>query len=667
MQEQEWNDERSFHDECNNSTQSVSFAEHHHYSERYPNIENDPNYIHSGSQHKNRYHRSASRRSMSIKHSQVSELDESTIMAPLKKENKVKMQTRRLFLRRNKGVWSRHHHLEYIMYVLFPLTIQITCGWSWAFPDGAHPACDSNGMGGSSTKNTKICNLGLWLGDALLQFQVLVAFVLAGFVMSSVRLFRMRRTNYARLCGAVRNILINISSLVPLSDNNVEINQARINMLRWVILAYELSVLKGRGCIDNESGREYLENLNLLKRGEWDSLIDGDRHTTAWWWIQMQARELRRRGVIVSDIDFHKICNAVTLCRGEANDLMSVIDRDQPPPYSSVCSLLVNVNIFIFLFQKGVLWATWAFELGWGGIYAEPKMYLSIFVVYTYCAIFSRLFDLCYALHNPFGPRKFVDLPHGPISAGLRKLAKELCECHLPPTFLDPKSTNTSHLRRASDYGIMDSTRGFATHRSSVSSSAATASASTASNKLMITYPAAVPEEEQHHADYQRNFQRRSDYDSYDSSTTPSRSNSTFYPAADSLPSTATTSLDSHTSTDAVNKPYSDIATGAASAIENPSIIPEEETDLEDPSMHYDSIPPKQPLSFSVKDIDMFQQPDSTSKEKSLTLSLNGIATYLGNSASKLLSIEEGKKDDIGFIQLVEEGKKDDDIGFIQV
>lgn len=598
----------------NSSLPSVSFADYPP-PERYS--DHDRQYRSPSIPPRQERHR-PSRRSMSIKHEQLLEQEEDEIMEPLKKENKVKMQTRRLFLKRNKGVWNRHHHLEYTMYVLFPLLIQVVCGWSWAFPDGPEPACNNEGMGGSSTKNTKICNLGLFLGDALSQFQVLVAFVLAGFVMSSVTLWRLRRTNYARLCGATRNILINISSLVPLSDD-AETNQIRINMLRWVILAYELSVLKGRGCIDNESGREYLDNLNLLKWGEWDALVDGDRHTTAWWWIQMQAKELRRRGVISSDIDFHKICNAVTECRGEANDLMSVIDRDQPPPYTTVCSLLVNVNIFFFLFQKGVDWATWAFELGWGGIYSQPKMYLSIFVVHAYCAIFAMLFDLCFALHNPFGPRKTVDLPHGPIAAGLRKLAKELCESKLPPTFADKKSKR--NVLCQNDYGMMDSTRGFLRERgfSRESLSNSTAATSIGSTSFSLS------------DNRSKSFLRHSDNGLLDSARGLSQ---------ESLSNrTGDTSLASSL----VAEPHCIVT---ATGVDSP--IPEEDPEEAILSPHS-----SQQLSFSVQDIGMFQKDSveqGTQQEHTVSLSLNEITTYLESSASKLL--EEEKDDDIGYIQV---------------
>ena len=60
-----------------------------------------------------------------------------------------------------------------------------------------------------------------------------------------------------------------------------------------------------------------------------------DRHTTAWYWVQAKAKRLKDQG----KIDGHElktICSAVTLSRDKAKDLMSCIDRDQPPPYVSI-------------------------------------------------------------------------------------------------------------------------------------------------------------------------------------------------------------------------------------------------------------------------------------------------------------------------------------------
>jgi hypothetical protein len=63
--------------------------------------------------------------------------------------------------------------------------------------------------------------------------------------------------------------------------------------------------------------------------GEWEALLPGDRHTTAFWWIQMQVRRLTDEGV-VNEIWAATIFGAITGMRAKANDMMSSLDRDLP-------------------------------------------------------------------------------------------------------------------------------------------------------------------------------------------------------------------------------------------------------------------------------------------------------------------------------------------------
>lgn len=73
----------------------------------------------------------------------------------------------------------------------------------------------------------------------------------------------------------------------------------------------------------------YLERCGLLADGEWEALLPGDRHTTAFWWIQMQVRRLTDEGV-VNEIWASTIFGAITAMRAKANDMMSSLDRDLP-------------------------------------------------------------------------------------------------------------------------------------------------------------------------------------------------------------------------------------------------------------------------------------------------------------------------------------------------
>ena len=40
-------------------------------------------------------------------------------------------------------------------------------------------------------------------------------------------------------------------------------------------------------------------------------------------------------------------------------------------------------------------------------VFTEPRLYMSIVVLYLFTTIFAMLFDVCALLYNPFGPRDF--------------------------------------------------------------------------------------------------------------------------------------------------------------------------------------------------------------------------------------------------------------------
>ena len=92
--------------------------------------------------------------------------------------------------------------------------------------------------------------------------------------MSTRSLWLTRRTAYCALCGATRNLLINLTTLPPIDDQQL--------FARWAILGYELSVLKARMLVDTHEAREYLETSKLIVEDEWSSMVNGDRHRTVW-------------------------------------------------------------------------------------------------------------------------------------------------------------------------------------------------------------------------------------------------------------------------------------------------------------------------------------------------------------------------------------------------
>jgi len=337
-----------------------------------------------------------------------------------------KGSTRNLTISRSCGLtnmvrWGARLWVSYFFFVSLAISVQLILGsGDWAFPD-----CNGCSNEEGEQTNAQICNLSISLKQAVLQLYFLSPFILGGFLLSSVRLWQTRRTAYTMLCGATRNMLINLCTII--SDPN----DKRL-VSRWAVLGYELAVLKGRGLIESDEGKVYLLKLKLLQGDEWDAMVKGDRHTTVFYWIQMKAMKLTKNNVI-SQIEFQTICNAVTLLRDKANDLMSPIDRDQPSPYISLCGMLVNINLLLYSLSNGVDWAIWMHETE-GGILREPRTYIQVFCLFLYTTIYAMLFDVCGLLYNPFGPRE-VDINHYEVSKGIRRLANELSSrCMLPVT-----------------------------------------------------------------------------------------------------------------------------------------------------------------------------------------------------------------------------------------
>lgn len=164
--------------------------------------------------------------------------------------------------------------ISYTIWTISALLIQFIVGsGKWAFPDGTPEpdglACPED----DQLTNKRTCGLFVTLQEGSRSLTVLSAFIVGGFLLNSVKLWLSRRSSYCALCGATRNLLINLCSIVR---NTKE----RKTLVRWAVLGFELSVLKGRGLIDLRDGENYLQNLRLIRNNEWQVMINGDRHTT---------------------------------------------------------------------------------------------------------------------------------------------------------------------------------------------------------------------------------------------------------------------------------------------------------------------------------------------------------------------------------------------------
>ena len=145
---------------------------------------------------------------------------------------------------------------RYIMnwlWVFGALALMVIFGvGGWAFPDGSNPTCDPS----DTAKNRTMCGMIEVVKAGMSNMTFLSGFIIAGFVSSAVKLWAMKRTAYCgesilhidhccaysqqlsflncliALCGATRNLLINVGTLVP--------QEERTLLARWSILGFEL-------------------------------------------------------------------------------------------------------------------------------------------------------------------------------------------------------------------------------------------------------------------------------------------------------------------------------------------------------------------------------------------------------------------------------------------
>jgi len=275
------------------------------------------------------------------------------------------------------------------------------------------------------------------VGEAI---STLVAFLVGRFVTQVVAAWAARRASYSSMCNAMRDLLLVLSGCVSVSaagGNSPEprsldaVRRSRALLGRYVLLASELAVLKPRGHLDSDRGRAHLEALDLLRAGEWEAMVKGDRHTSVLGWIHAGCVDLHRRGLLET-AHLEPICHAVTAARTLSNDLMSSSKRDLPLPYANLVAWLVRLAVMLQTIVVGLQMHQMD-EL-------SSKIYATI-GVFLYAYLFHAFVGIHRVLHNPFLDR-LIDVTHERnVSEGLRRLAEGLMRGtdSLPPAWLGPE------------------------------------------------------------------------------------------------------------------------------------------------------------------------------------------------------------------------------------
>lgn len=168
-------------------------------------------------------------------------------------------------------------------------------------------------------------------------------------------------------------------------------------------------------------------------------MVNGDRHSTVFWWIAVRVQRLEKEGYL----NIHyvvRISGAISDMRAQANDLMSSLDRDKPFPYVAICGFLVNCNLFLMSFWRSIEWAIWLRTFGGPLLFESSKMWVDLFTLFAWNLSYASLYDLGYVLDNPFLDKR-IDVAHETIFNGVRRLSTSLAEgdANLPPTLKQRK------------------------------------------------------------------------------------------------------------------------------------------------------------------------------------------------------------------------------------
>lgn len=248
--------------------------------------------------------------------------------------------------------------------------------------------------------------------------RTLGAFTVGGFVSKAVSAWYLRRKNYVSFCGNGRNTILNLATVVVAKpgaskEDKERMTIARRTLARWVMLGLELSMCKARGVMDAKETKELLLGMGYLKEGEWEHMVNGDRHTTVWYWIQGKCQKLHMEDMLPQPCML-LIGNAITGIRGQANDLMSSLDRDLPYPYAHIVTLLARLNVWCAFAE--IIMAYFAIDDRHSEDGSPQGAWLPIISVLMVLVhvCWQGLLDMHKTLHDPFGFRR-IDVAHEAI------------------------------------------------------------------------------------------------------------------------------------------------------------------------------------------------------------------------------------------------------------
>lgn len=278
------------------------------------------------------------------------------------------------------------------------------------------------------TNDARLANYStLWMSGRN-SIQILVAFVLGGYIINFLGKWQTKRGLYGKLVGRSRDAIMKTACvLTPLAEGGpvsqeeaLWAHEAKETIIRYFNLAMEFAILKPRGLMDSVTvAKPFLEQRCLLRPGEWERLVPGDRHTTVYYWILCLLRHCKARHLL-DEHEFVLMANTVSDCRGVANDLMDMLPNGYPFAYVHLVNLLTRVFQAFLSVESGLKMSTGRREWVVTDNGNEPPAFWWIcwIVMLIGChSCFQGLLDLQYIMHNPFLGDKH-GVAHEPIVYG---------------------------------------------------------------------------------------------------------------------------------------------------------------------------------------------------------------------------------------------------------
>jgi hypothetical protein len=308
-----------------------------------------------------------------------------------------------------------------------------------------------------------------------------------GFVTLLVTRWYQRRLYYIALIGNLKALLVIAEGFVAVPHTEISsssssftarakaASDARRTVARYVVLAFELAMLKQRGHIDTILGREFLEQEQLLLPrsrpipsqyppphhaqhqhqhqhqqhtphhdhvtsssssssgdddvDEWSLMVPGARHLTVLSWLATLFRKCRHAGLL-PDGALPELCHLLERARSNSSDMMDRTIYDLPFAYTHLVTILVKLTVIFNAMLMGtcLVGAVHDDDDDVEGLQKNPILLVMVvtLVILLNCG-FQGLLDLQPLLQNPFG-YSGNDIPHEHLSGTLRTLARGLAD-----------------------------------------------------------------------------------------------------------------------------------------------------------------------------------------------------------------------------------------------